>query len=112
MFSHRLCIGVYPFDVEVIQPDALGMFCFKFFRLLVILVYVSISWIRVSFSLLVCAAYKWLFGPYSIGFGYYSAFFDDGIPLEESWMNRVGSDNFAGLTSLQAQYRPLAQVCL
>jgi selenocysteine lyase/cysteine desulfurase len=59
----------------------------------------------------VCAGYKWLFGPYSIGFAYFSSFFDDGIPLEESWMNREESDNFSNLTQLQSNYKPLAQVC-
>ena len=57
----------------------------------------------------ICAAYKWMLGPYSIGFGYFGPFFDDGIPIEESWMNRSNSDNFPGLLNLQSTYRPKAQ---
>lgn len=73
-------IGALPFDVQLIEPDAV-----------------------------ICAGYKWLFGPYSISFGYFGSFFDDGIPLEESWMNRMHSNNFSGLTTLQYEYRPKAQ---
>ena len=58
---------------------------------------------------LICAGYKWLFGPYSFSFGYFGEFFDDGQPVEESWMNRVHSDQFSGLTTLQTTYRPKAQ---
>jgi selenocysteine lyase/cysteine desulfurase len=73
-------VGMMPFDVSAIRPDAV-----------------------------ICAAYKWCLGPYSIGFGYFGEFFDGGIPLEESWMNRVASDNFPGLLNLQTEYRPKAQ---
>jgi selenocysteine lyase/cysteine desulfurase len=73
-------VGVMPFDVQLIQPDAV-----------------------------IVAAYKWVFGPYSSGFGYFGPFFDDGVPIEESWMNREGSDNFQGLCNLQPKYRPKAQ---
>ena len=73
-------VGVLDFDVEKIQPDAL-----------------------------ICAAYKWLLGPYSIGLAYLSEFFDDGIPVEESWMHRQDSDNFAQLIRYERAYRPKAQ---
>jgi len=73
-------VGVMPFNVQRIRPDAV-----------------------------IVAGYKWVFGPYSTGFGYFGAFFDDGLPLEESWMNRVGSSNFKDLCQLQPLYRPKAQ---
>ena len=73
-------IGALPFDVQDIKPDAL-----------------------------ICATYKWLLGPYGQAFAYLSKFFHDGIPLEESWINRVESDNFAALLSYQKEYRPMAQ---
>ena len=73
-------VGVMPFNVETIQPDAL-----------------------------IVSAYKWLFGPYSTGFGYFGPFFDDGVPIEESWMNRLHSNNFKDLCQLQSLYRPKAQ---
>jgi len=50
-------IGALPFDIEKIQPDAL-----------------------------ICAAYKWLFGPYNFGFAYYGEKFDNGVPIEENWI--------------------------
>jgi selenocysteine lyase/cysteine desulfurase len=73
-------IGAVPFNVQEIQPDAL-----------------------------ICATYKWLLGPYGQGFVYLSPFFDEGIPVEESWINRVESDNFAGLLAYKTEYRPKAQ---
>ncbi|GAB3514523.1 aminotransferase class V-fold PLP-dependent enzyme [Emticicia fontis] len=73
-------VGAMSFDVETIQPDAV-----------------------------ICAGYKWLLGPYSIGLAYFGAFFDEGIPVEESWLNRVNSDKFAQLINYQKDYRLFAQ---
>jgi len=70
-------VGAYPFSVNTIQPDAL-----------------------------ICAAYKWLFGPYSFGFAYFGSYFDNGTPIEESWYNRMESENFAGLTNYNDTYKP------
>ena len=55
---------------------------------------------------LVCAGYKWLMGPYSIGMAYYSASFNEGNPLEESWMNRSNAQNFSALTQYVDNYTP------
>ena len=70
-------VGALPFDVEKIKPDAL-----------------------------VCAGYKWLMGPYSIGLAYYGEYFDSGKPIEENWINRLHSENFAGLVNYQTDYQP------
>ncbi len=70
-------VGALPFDVSTIQPDAL-----------------------------ICGGYKWLMGPYSIGLAYYSEYFDNGSPLEENWINRQDSENFAGLVNYRSQYQP------
>lgn len=69
-------VGAMPFDVQTIRPDAL-----------------------------VCAAYKWLMGPYSVGVAYFGPRYDDGVPLEETWIGREGSDDFSGLVHHQARYR-------
>jgi selenocysteine lyase/cysteine desulfurase len=53
---------------------------------------------------LVCAGYKWLMGPYSIGMAYYSKLFNEGNPLEESWMNRSNAQNFSQLTQFVDTY--------
>lgn len=55
---------------------------------------------------LICAGYKWLLGPYSIGLAYYGPMFDHGLPLEENWMNRQNSEVFAHLTDYSTYYRP------
>ncbi len=70
-------VGALPFDVKEIQPDAL-----------------------------ICAGYKWLMGPYSIGLAYYGEHFDTGKPVEENWINRLHSENFAGLVNYQPDYQP------
>jgi selenocysteine lyase/cysteine desulfurase len=46
-------VGALPFDVAEVRPDAL-----------------------------ICAAYKWLLGPYSVALGYFGPRYDDGVPLE------------------------------
>jgi selenocysteine lyase/cysteine desulfurase len=70
-------VGALPFDIKTIQPDAL-----------------------------VCGGYKWLLGPYSIGLAYYGEYFDKGKPVEENWINRLNSENFAGLVNYQVDYQP------
>jgi len=70
-------VGALPFDVSEIQPDAL-----------------------------VCAGYKWLMGPYSIGLAYYGPALDDGKPVEENWINRYESENFANLVNYNDDYQP------
>ncbi|MCY7359541.1 MAG: hypothetical protein LH609_19215 [Rudanella sp.] len=57
---------------------------------------------------LVCVGYKWLMGPYSTGLAYFGEAFDEGIPLEETWMARVNSEQFHRLTEYQPMYRPKA----
>ncbi|GAA4237285.1 aminotransferase class V-fold PLP-dependent enzyme [Postechiella marina] len=69
-------LGALPFSIKNIQPDAV-----------------------------ICAGYKWLFGAYAYGLAYYGPYFDDGIPIEENWSNRVNSDNFADLTNYQSEYK-------
>ena len=69
-------VGAMHFSIEEFKPDAL-----------------------------ICAAYKWLLGPYSFGFAYFGSYFDNGSPIEESWYNRKDSENFAGLTNYKNDYK-------
>lgn len=57
-------------------------------------------------NVLISAAYKWLLGPYSLGMMYLDESFNDGTPIEESWMNRTNSKNFSSLTDYDDNYRP------
>ena len=70
-------VGALPFDIQEIKPDAL-----------------------------ICGGYKWLMGPYSIGLAYYGEYFDNGNPIEENWINRLHSENFAALVNYQTDYQP------
>jgi len=70
-------VGVMPIDVADCQIDAL-----------------------------ICASYKWLLGPYSMALAYFSERFNEGKPLEESWMNRTNSYNFSDLTNYQPDFLP------
>lgn len=69
-------VGALPFDLEKVKPDAL-----------------------------VCAGYKWLLGPYALGLSYYGEYFDGGKPVEENWINRKNSENFAGLVNYEPNYQ-------
>ena len=55
---------------------------------------------------LICAAYKWLMGPYSTALSYIHEGFNDGIPLEESWMTRPNAERFDRLTNYVEGYKP------
>lgn len=57
---------------------------------------------------LVCAGYKWLFGSYSLGIAYIGDRFNNGQPLEESWMNRTNAKDFSSLTTYETNYQPNA----
>lgn len=70
-------VGALPFEVGRIRPDAL-----------------------------VCAGYKWMLGPYSIGVAYLGPRFDDADPLEETWLGRKGSEDFGGLVDYETEYQP------
>ena len=70
-------VGAMPFDVGEIQPDAL-----------------------------IVAGYKWLLGPYSMGAAYLGSRFDDGIPLEETWIGRERSEEFHHLVDYESTYQP------
>ena len=70
-------VGALSLDVQQIQPDAL-----------------------------ICAGYKWLLGHYGMGVAYFGPRYLDGIPLEENWINRAGSENFSGLVRYEPTYQP------
>lgn len=55
---------------------------------------------------LICASYKWLFGPYSIALAYIGESFHKGRPLEEVWMNRANARDFSSLSDYEEQYLP------
>lgn len=61
---------------------------------------------KCNISALVCAAYKWLMGPYSTALSFIHEDFNDGIPLEESWMTRPNSERFERLTNYEEGYKP------
>ena len=69
-------VGAVPFDVETVQPDAL-----------------------------IVAGYKWMLGPYGVALGWFGPRFDDGVPLEETWIARAGSEDFGGLVDYVDDYQ-------
>ena len=74
-------LGVLPLDVQRIQPDFLS-----------------------------CAAYKWLLGPYSIGFLYASERWQrEGRPIEHNWIHRRNAGDFARLVDYQDEFEPGAR---
>ena len=63
---------------------------------------------KLNIDALICAGYKWLFGPYSMALGYFSEKFYNGKPIEESWMNRTNALDFSNLTNYDPKYKPMA----
>jgi selenocysteine lyase/cysteine desulfurase len=58
---------------------------------------------------LVAAGYKWLLGPFSVGYLYVGEEHRSGRPIEENWINRAGAEDFTGLTDFTDDYRPGAR---
>lgn len=73
-------IGALPIDVARVQPD-----------------------------FAVAAGYKWMMGPYTLGFLYVAPKYRDGRPLEHNWIARQGSENFAGLVDYRDDFQPGAR---
>ena len=73
-------VGALPIDVDALKVDAL-----------------------------VCAGYKWIMGPYSSGLMHLGDRFLDGVPLEETWIARKGSERFSELVNYANEYQPGAR---
>jgi selenocysteine lyase/cysteine desulfurase len=73
-------LGAHPFDVAEVGPD-----------------------------FLVASAYKWLLGPYGVGFLYVGESYRAGTPIEHNWINRRGSADFSRLVSYQDAFQPGAR---
>ncbi|HEV8044223.1 MAG TPA: aminotransferase class V-fold PLP-dependent enzyme, partial [Rubrobacter sp.] len=73
-------LGAYPFDVEKVRPD-----------------------------FLVASSYKWLLGPYSVGFVYVGEGYREGRPIEHNWINRRYSEDFSRLVDYQDAFQPGAR---
>ena len=73
-------LGAHPFDVSEVRPD-----------------------------FLVAASYKWLLGPYGVGYMYVGEEYREGKPIEHNWINRRGSQDFSGLVDYQGAFQPGAR---
>jgi selenocysteine lyase/cysteine desulfurase len=73
-------LGAMPIDLAAVQPD-----------------------------FLVAAAYKWLLGPYSVGFLYVAPHQQRGTPIEHNWITREGSEDFSALVHYRDRFQPGAR---
>jgi selenocysteine lyase/cysteine desulfurase len=74
-------LGAYPLDVRAVRPD-----------------------------FLVSVGYKWLLGPYTLGYLYVARErIARSMPLEYSWMARAGAEDFARLIDYTDELRPGAR---
>lgn len=65
---------------------------------------------KVQPDFLVAVGYKWLLGPYGLGYLYVAPKWrESGAPLEQSWLTRAGSEDFARLVDYRDEYRPGAR---
>ena len=60
-------------------------------------------------DVVVGALYKWLLGAYGGAFLWVTAELRDGTPIEHNWINRAGSEDFAGLADYTDDYQPGAR---
>jgi selenocysteine lyase/cysteine desulfurase len=74
-------LGACPLDLKAIQPD-----------------------------FVVAVGYKWLLGPYGLGYMYVAPKWrESGTPLEYSWLSRGGSEDFSQVVNYRDDYRPGAR---
>lgn len=73
-------LGVRPLDVRAVRPD----------------------W-------LVVTGYKWMLGPFSLGYCWVAPHLRDGEPLERNWITRLGAEDFAGLVRYTDGFAPGAR---
>ena len=73
-------IGAQPFDVAQVRPD-----------------------------FLVASTYKWMLGPYSLGFMWVDERWREGAPLEHNWITRSGSEDFSRLVDYRDDFAPGAR---
>jgi selenocysteine lyase/cysteine desulfurase len=64
---------------------------------------------EVEADFVVSAAYKWLLGPYGVGFMYVNPKHHGGRSLEKNWLPKKGSSDFAGLVRYRDEYEPGAR---
>ncbi len=69
-------LGAYPLDVKEARPD-----------------------------FLITSSYKWLLGPYGLGFMYVGEAYREGTPIEYNWINRRGSENFSRLVEYEDAFQ-------
>jgi selenocysteine lyase/cysteine desulfurase len=69
-------VGALPLDVKRVDPDFVAV-----------------------------ASYKWLLGPYSLGFLYVAPRWQRGRPIEHNWIAREGSEDFAGLVNYSHDFQ-------
>ncbi len=67
----------------------------------------DVSEIRPDF--LVAVGYKWLLGPFGLGYMYVDKRHHGGEPIEQNWINREGSEDFARLVDYRDAYQPGAR---
>ena len=58
---------------------------------------------------IIAASYKWLLGPYSLGFLYVAPRHQQGQPLEEGWITRRGAEDFRTLAGYSSELQPSAR---
>jgi selenocysteine lyase/cysteine desulfurase len=73
-------LGAHPFDVREVRPDFLA-----------------------------ASAYKWLLGPYGVGFLYVGEEWREGTPIEHNWINRRGTEDFSQLVDYEDAFQPGAR---
>lgn len=73
-------VGAIPLDVGILRPD-----------------------------FLITVGYKWLLGPFGVGYMYVAEEHRDGEPLEDNWIVRAGAQDFSRLVDYRDEFQPGAR---
>jgi selenocysteine lyase/cysteine desulfurase len=64
---------------------------------------------RLQPDYLISVGYKWLLGPFALSYLYVAPEHREGEPLEQNWLLRAGSEDFARLVDYRDDYQPGAR---
>ncbi|NQX94153.1 MAG: aminotransferase class V-fold PLP-dependent enzyme [Erythrobacter sp.] len=97
-------------DGRVVDLEEVGKKCRENGAALVLDLTQSLGAMPIDFATVqpdfaVAASYKWMMGPYGVGVLYVDPKHHNGEPLEQNWINRAGSQDFARLVDYRDEFQ-------
>ncbi|MFN3748094.1 MAG: aminotransferase class V-fold PLP-dependent enzyme [Sphingorhabdus sp.] len=101
-------------DGRIVDLERVGLRCREYGAALVLDLTQSLGAMPIDFDAVrpdfaVAACYKWLMAPYGTGLLYVDPRHHQGQPIEQNWINRAGSEDFARLVDYRDDFQPGAR---